>query len=209
MLRNERNVFYILLKLYYEKYSLSGGVRMPIVTIDLLEGYDASAKARLGTAVTGSVLGVLDALPEAVTVVIRDIPQANYFRGGQGRRPGPVLPDARDVVRAYLSAMEARDLATARTHLAPGFTMTFPGGVRMQTLEELIAWSAPRYRFVKKTYERFDVAETTVYCFGTLHGEWPDGTAFEGIRFIDRFELAAGLIVRQDVWNDMGEVRGK
>ncbi len=46
----------------------------------------------------------------------------------------------------------------------------------------------------------------SVYCFGTLGGEWPDGTAFDGIRFIDRFELQGGLITRQDVWNDMAEV---
>lgn len=110
-------------------------------------------------------------------------------------------------VKAYLMAMEARDLSAARAMLAPGFTMTFPGGRRMSTLEELIEWARPRYRFVKKTYERFDTSDDVVYCFGTLHGEWPDGTPFQGIRFIDRFELAGGLITRQDVWNDIAEVR--
>lgn len=180
---------------------------MPIVTIDLLEGYDAGAKTRLGTGVTQAVCGVIAAPPEAVTVMIRDIPGGNYFRGGQHRQPGPVVPDAAGVVHAYLAAMEARDLDTARAHLAPGFAMTFPGGIQMHTLEELIAWSKPRYRFVKKTYERFDSLGALVYCFGSLHGEWPDGTAFSGIRFIDRFELEGGKIIRQDVWNDMGEAR--
>ena len=44
-----------------------------------------------------------------------------------------------------------------------------------------------------------------VYVTGTLHGERPDGTPFEGIRFIDRFEVKAGKILKQDVWNDLAE----
>lgn len=122
----------------------------------------------------------------------------------------PTEPAA--LVRAFLAAMEARDLAKARTFLGEGFAMTFPGGVRMTTLEELVAFAAPRYRFVRKTYEGFEVAmgvRAVVYCFGTLSGEWPDGTAFSGIRFIDRFELESGLLVRQDVWNDLAEIRSR
>ena len=52
-----------------------------------------------------------------------------------------------------------------------------------------------------------ELSQNQKYVLGTLFGEWLDGTAFEGIRFIDRFQLSEGLIVRQDVWNDMGEVR--
>jgi hypothetical protein len=36
---------------------------------------------------------------------------------------------------------------------------------------------------------------------------WADGSSFEGIRFIDRFELVTGKIQRQDVWNDLGEAQ--
>lgn len=114
--------------------------------------------------------------------------------------------DAEATVRAYLAAMEARDLPLARSFLGEGFVMTFPSGVRMDSLEALVEWSKPRYRFVRKTYQRFDAMPGLCYCFGTLCGEWPDGAPFEGIRFIDRFELSGGRIVRQDVWNDMGEV---
>jgi len=115
---------------------------------------------------------------------------------------------ARDIVRAYLEVMEARDLARAKRFLAPGFTMTFPGNQRFTELEAMIAWAKPRYRWVKKRYDRFDVAQgstgTHVYCFGTLYGEWNDGAAFEGIRFIDRFTVRAGKLLDQMVWNDMG-----
>jgi ketosteroid isomerase-like protein len=111
------------------------------------------------------------------------------------------------LVRRYLAAMEARDLATASALLAPGFAMTFPGGVRLASLEALVDWATPRYRSVRKTYDRFDTAGDVVYCFGTLAGEWPDGTPFAGIRFIDRFEIRDGRLADQKVWNDLAEVR--
>ncbi len=44
-----------------------------------------------------------------------------------------------------------------------------------------------------------------VYCYGTLNGEWPDGTQFSGIRFIDRFVVKDGLLEDQRVWNDLAE----
>lgn len=118
------------------------------------------------------------------------------------------------LVRAFLAAMEARDLSKARSFLAEGFVMTFPGGVRMGRLEELLTFSAQRYRVVRKAYHGFDTVpdaggNAVVYCFGTLSGEWPDGTAFAGIRFVDRFEIAGGRLVRQDVWNDLAEVRSR
>lgn len=184
---------------------------MPVVTVRLIAGYDAEARARLARGLTDAVLGVIPAAPEAVTVMLDEIPPTDYFRGGAPRDPAPAAPDPAGIVRAFLGAMEARDLAEARSHLAPGFAMTFPGDVRMTTLEELVAWAAPRYRFVRKSYERFETvpgAPAVVWCFGTLAGEWPDGTPFADIRFVDRFELVDGRIARQDVWNDLGETRG-
>lgn len=60
---------------------------------------------------------------------------------------------------------------------------------------------------------RFDEAPaddgTAVICFGTLSGEWPDGNAFENIRFVDWFLVEAGAIKRQRVWNDLTEVAAK
>jgi hypothetical protein len=116
------------------------------------------------------------------------------------------------LVKNFLDTMAARDLPAARAMLAPGFAMTFPGGARFTTLEELVAWAKPRYRWVKKKYERFDESraadeETIVYCYGTLYGEWPDGTVFDGIRFIDRFAISGGKLADQQVWNDLAESR--
>ena len=110
--------------------------------------------------------------------------------------------------------MERRDLPAAKSLLAPGFFMLFPGAVRFDTLEALVEWAKPRYKRALKTYERFDVAPqpdgiSAVYCFGTLHGELNDGSAFSGVRFIDRFTVRAGKLVDQMVWNDLAEVLDK
>lgn len=118
-----------------------------------------------------------------------------------------------DLVHSYLAAMERRDLAAARAMHAPGFTMVFPGDRRFDSLEALVAWARPRYRSARKHYERFDVVPAPdggiVYCYGTLHGELNDGTPYAGIRFIDRFTVAGGKLVDQQVWNDMAEVLGR
>lgn len=122
--------------------------------------------------------------------------------------------EAEDTIRAFLDAMEKRDLIAAETFLGPGFTMEFPGGEKMHSLDELVAWAKPRYRSVGKRYESFDVSDSgkgdaAVYCFGTLEGVWNDGTSFSGIRFIDRFTVVDGKIIDQKVWNDIGEATSR
>jgi hypothetical protein len=116
------------------------------------------------------------------------------------------------IARNYLEAMEARDLARAQTFVSPRAVFVFPGGVERQDLAAIVAGSATRYQFVGKHVEGYEAAEAadglvSVYVRGTLHGRWLDGSSFDGIRFIDRFEIRDGLIVRQDVWNDAGELR--
>ena len=115
------------------------------------------------------------------------------------------------IVRAYLDAMEARELERASALLHPDFTMCFPGGVQLTRLADLQAWAASRYRFVTKRYEGFDTLETgeraIVYCRGVLDGETLDGKPIRDVRFIDRFELRDGRLIDQQVWNDLAEVR--
>ncbi len=68
-----------------------------------------------------------------------------------------------------------------------------------------------RYRWVKKRIDATESvvggndAEAVVYSRGRLYGEWPDGTAFEGNRYVDRYVICSGLITHMDVWNDSAE----
>lgn len=118
---------------------------------------------------------------------------------------------AEEVVRNFLEAMEARDIARAASFVDERFVMEFPGSGEMHRLEELVAWAADRYRFVRKRIAAVETCDgngvTAVFCHGELDGEWPDGTPFAGVRFIDRFELRHGRIVRQQVWNDLALAR--
>lgn len=184
---------------------------MPSISVTLIEGYSDAEKTRLCSALSGAVGQVVPADPQGIIVALHEVAASGYMRGGVAKSPAPALPDPAELVRSFLSHMEARDLPAAQAMLAENFTMTFPGDTRLQSLDDLVAWSTQRYAIVRKTYERFDVCsgETgpSVYCFGTLAGRWLDGTDFQGIRFIDRFETRDGKLSCQDVWNDMGEVR--
>lgn len=108
----------------------------------------------------------------------------------------------------FLKTMEARDLEKARTMIASGFVMEFPGSGKMNRFEELIAWGKDRYQFVTKTIKDVSASvkengDVVIYCHGMLAGRWINDVPFENIRFIDRFVLRDGLIVQQDVWNDL------
>jgi ketosteroid isomerase-like protein len=119
---------------------------------------------------------------------------------------------ARALVEAYLEASMIPDPVKARSFVAPDVRITFTGGRRFADPAGSAGFNAKRYRWVKKRFERTDVVagaseeEATVYNIGTLYGEWPDGTPFEGNRYVDRFELRGGKITRMDVWNDSAEI---
>lgn len=111
------------------------------------------------------------------------------------------------LVQRYLEATEARRLEEAQRYLASGAILIFPGG-RYASLSEMAAAAARRYQWVKKVYDAWDVAvrpdgTTIVISTGTLYGENLYGVPFEGIRYIDRFVMREGKIIRQDVWNDL------
>jgi len=119
-----------------------------------------------------------------------------------------VLSDA-EIVRAYLEASMVPDPDRASAYMAPGAPITFTGGRVFDHPRGPTGFNAKRYKWVKKKMERFDVCpaddETVVYSVGTLYGEWPDGTPFEGNRYVDRFVVRDGVIVKMDVWNDSAE----
>ena len=120
--------------------------------------------------------------------------------------------DARRVVEEFLEASMVPDPVRARTYMAPDVRITFTGGRKFNDPAGTAAFNAARYRVVKKKFERTDVVaggtedEAIVYNIGTLYGEWPNGDPFEGNRYVDRFVVRRGKIIRMDVWNDSAEL---
>ena len=116
-----------------------------------------------------------------------------------------------DIVNEFLRLVMIPDPASARRYVSPDLQIRFTGGRAMRDPAETSAFNATRYRWVKKRVERSDTvaggtaAETIVYSLGSLHGEWPDGTPFEGNRYVDRYVVRHGLIVQMEVWNDSAE----
>ena len=126
-------------------------------------------------------------------------------------RPDPVA-EARRVVETFLHLSMIPDPEAASAHLAPDLAMTFTGGRRMSGPAESAAFNARRYGWVSKRFLATDAAldpatgRVVVYNTGHLYGAWPDGTPFDGNRYVDRFEVRDGLITRMDVWNDSAEI---
>ncbi|WP_299968626.1 nuclear transport factor 2 family protein [uncultured Roseobacter sp.] len=183
---------------------------MAVVELRIGQDYGPDAESRLSAALTDAVREALPTTPDEIEVKIRKAPMAETVAEAV---PAGQL-DPATVARRFLAAMERREIATARAMVTQDFTMQFPGAPQITDLRRLVEWSASRYRHVTKTYSRFDVLDVggvsaVVYCTGTLSGAWPDGTPFDGIRFIDRFEIEGGKIVRQEVWNDIAEARAR
>lgn len=120
-----------------------------------------------------------------------------------------VVAEARDIVEKFLVASMVPDPDTAATFLADDCVIHFTGKTRMSHPREMTAYNQGRYAWVKKKMERFDVAPAedmvVIYGIGTLYGEWPNGVAFEGNRYTDRFEVVDGKITKIDVLNDSAE----
>ena len=127
-------------------------------------------------------------------------------------RSAPAEAQGKRIVEEFLEASMVPDPVRARTYMAPDVKITFTGGRPFSDPAGTAAFNAARYRWVKKKFERTDVVasgtedETIVYNTGTLYGEWPDGEPFSGNRYVDRFVVRAGKIVKMDVWNDSAEI---
>jgi hypothetical protein len=134
-------------------------------------------------------------------------------------KPEPIPPlsprSAAEVVNEFLRLIMLPDPVAASRYTAPDMKILFTGGRAMKAPAECTKFNASRYKWVKKRIERTETVlanaeemargETVVYSLGTLYGEWPDGTPFEGNRYVDRYVVRHGLITHMDVWNDSAE----
>jgi hypothetical protein len=118
---------------------------------------------------------------------------------------------AAKLVEEYLRLLMIPDPEAARRYIGPELEIRFTGNRLMREPAECAAFNAGRYKWVKKKFGPTHVAEggsdheTVVYQTGTLYGEWLDGTSFEGNRYVDRYVVRRGKIVRMEVWNDSAE----
>ena len=121
------------------------------------------------------------------------------------------MSDAAKIVEDYLRVLMIPDPESARRYCAPEMEIRFTGNRLMRDPSECAAFNRRRYKWVKKAFGPTHVAaggsedETVVYQTGTLYGEWPDGTPFEGNRYVDRYVVRRGKIVQMEVWNDSAE----
>lgn len=134
------------------------------------------------------------------------------------RVPETSMPDAPNhpatpaaIVDEYLRLLMIPDPNAARRFVAPDLQIRFTGGRAMTDPAQCAAFNAGRYRWVRKRVATTETVAggtpeaTVVYSLGTLYGEWPDGTPFEGNRYVDRYVVSHGLITRMEVWNDSAE----
>jgi hypothetical protein len=119
--------------------------------------------------------------------------------------------NAKEIVEEFLRIIMIPDPVAARAFVSPQLRIRFTGAREMKDPTECSAFNASRYKWVKKKFEQTDVVaggnddEAIVYNIGTLYGEWLDGTPFAGNRYVDRYVVRNGLIVKMDVWNDSAE----
>ena len=121
------------------------------------------------------------------------------------------MNEAAKIVEEYLRVLMIPDPEAARKYCAEDLEIRFTGNRKMRDPAECAAFNRGRYKWVKKKFGPTHVAEggtaqeTTVYQTGTLYGEWLDGTPFEGNRYVDRYVVSRGKIVKMEVWNDSAE----
>lgn len=141
----------------------------------------------------------------------RAAPSASGGTTTQSGKPDMAAADEpASLVARFLELSAQRRLNEASAFLDPRVEIVFPGNIRCSSLRQMADAMRQRYRWVRKRIRRWDVLPGTagtaiVYCLGTLHGEDPAGRRFKGVRFIDRFEVRDGRIVRHEVWNDLAE----
>lgn len=83
--------------------------------------------------------------------------------------------------------------------------ITVPGArfERTDAPGEFLAFLDSRYEWVDKTFDRWIEVGPYVVSVGTLYGVDNDGDEFEGVRYVDVYEVRDGAIERVDILNDL------
>lgn len=113
------------------------------------------------------------------------------------------------LIGRFIQAVNDHDAPRAQACLAPGARLVFPGPTEFHQVADFLEWSGPRYEKALYTYGQMELVagadRAVVYAQGVVSGVFADGVGFEGVRYVDRFEIVEGLIVSKEVWSDMGD----
>jgi ketosteroid isomerase-like protein len=112
----------------------------------------------------------------------------------------------RDVVETFFGRMaDPADRATVGDLFSEEAIISVPGETfgPPDAVAAFLAYLEPRYETASKAFDSWTVAGDRVISQGTLYGIDNDGEPFEGVRYVDVYELADGRIERLDVYNDL------
>ncbi|WP_049901339.1 nuclear transport factor 2 family protein [Halococcus agarilyticus] len=114
-------------------------------------------------------------------------------------------PAPRPVVEAFFDRMADDRRRTVAELFVPDPTITLPGVTFTgeNAVEEFLDHLAPRYERATRTFDRWIESGSTVVSIGTLSGVDNRSEAFEGVRYVDVYEVVDGGIERLDIWNDL------
>jgi ketosteroid isomerase-like protein len=113
--------------------------------------------------------------------------------------------EPRAVVEEFFERMGDDRRETIDELFADDAVITLPGA-RFEgptAPDDFLAFLAPRYERAAKEFDRWLVSNSTVVSIGTLYGVDNGGETFEGVRYVDVYEVSDGRIRRLDIWNDL------
>ena len=77
---------------------------MPVIEVTLMEGYPEATRQVLLERLTDAITHTIAAPLDGVTVIIHEVPAANYMRGRQRRVPGVAKSGTTEASAAVLGA---------------------------------------------------------------------------------------------------------
>lgn len=116
------------------------------------------------------------------------------------------MPTPRRTVESFFERMADDDRRDTVDELfADDAVITVPGArfEGADAPEQFLAFLEPRYEWADKEYDRWVTTGPHVVSVGTLYGVDTDGESFEGVRYVDLYEVRDGLIQRLEVFNDL------
>lgn len=112
---------------------------------------------------------------------------------------------ARGVAEEIFERMADERRDTIGELLADDVVVTIPGShfEGPTAAMDLLDSFGGRYEWAAKRFGRWHETNGIAVSQGTLYGVDADGEDFEGVRYVDVFEVEDGLVVQWDIYNDL------